>query len=743
MPRDCVANLVNRLQECGFDPRRVGDDAWEARCPVHRGTDHALAIGRNDLSHVVLECRSSHKCQYSRIVASLGWTNDHVYAETPEWLISRLKGVPTHVAPLEITSTNETDHDGPVMVQKAIGSSETTPAGSGPRTDDSSAGDDPLCASGLERLRDGEPSREPASPDTLAYRGSDGASPSQQDATAGVAVPAPDDAMSSTPAPARTEIVANANSPLEQVLGDSMVFILSTRSSHDKSGRKLERQSSVQVLKRLASNAKLFRSADGRFCAQVPVGDRLEIFGLSSPGFRDWLIDGYLIDQAEPPSSWAIRRVIGMLEARARFSAGIPEVFVRVGSQDGDGHGGDSPYFLDLGDSSGRAVAIRDQGWSIVDRPGVHFRRPEGLLPMPTPARNGSIELLRSYVNLSDPDFRLLIGWLTAALRPVGPYPVLVLNGEQASGKSTLARIVRALIDPQACPVLALPSSTHDLMATALSGWLLVYENISTIPGWLSDGVCQLAFGGGFASRTLFTNDERSVIYAQRPVVLVGIDDFVARADLRDRSVFLNLPAIHRTRRRTERSFWPAFRADYPRILGGVLDAIVGGLRELPSVDLKELPRMADFAEWGEATARGLGWGPGSFVSTYDDNRKVATEALLEDEPVATVVLALAKQGINWSGKPLELYNTIVKIAGHGLGSRWPKTISTFGNELRRLAPQLRLHGLSINFERRGGDRVVTLKADGAPSRPHSTSVPKAESRSSSNARADHSGAQT
>ena len=33
-----------------------------------------------------------------------------------------------------------------------------------------------------------------------------------------------------------------------------------------------------------------------------------------------------------------------------------------------------------------------------------------------------------------------MIAWVTAALRPVGPYPVLVLNGEQASGKSTLAR---------------------------------------------------------------------------------------------------------------------------------------------------------------------------------------------------------------------------------------------------------------------------------------------------------------
>ena len=327
--------------------------------------------------------------------------------------------------------------------------------------------------------------------------------------------------------------------------------------------------------------------------------------------------------------------MIGTLEARARFRAGIPEVFVRVG-QDGGGGEADSTYFLDLGDASGRAVAIRDVGWSVVDRPGVHFRRPEGLLPLPAPARDGSIDLLRKYVNLTEPDFRLMIAWLTAALRPVGPYPVLVLNGEQASGKSTLAKILRLLIDPQTCPSLALPNSTHDLMATAVNGWLMVYENITTIPGWLSDCVCQLAFGGGYASRTLFTNDERSVIYAQRPVILVGIDDFVKRGDLRDRSVFLNLAPIPRTGRRTERSFWPAFQADYPRILGGLLDAIAGGLRELPSVHVNELPRMADYAEWGEAVGRALGWGAGDVPSAYDDNRKGATDPLLEHSHVAT-----------------------------------------------------------------------------------------------------------
>jgi hypothetical protein len=249
-------------------------------------------------------------------------------------------------------------------------------------------------------------------------------------------------------------------------------------------------------------------------------------------------------------------------------------------------------------------------------------------------------------------------------------------------------------------------------MVTAANGWLLIYENISGISDWFSDCVCQLAFGGGFASRELFTSDERSVVYAQRPVILVGIDDFVERPDLRDRAVFLHLPPIPRTSRRSERGFWPAFRADYPRILGGLLDAMAGGLRELPSVDLKELPRMADFAEWGEAVGRGLGWGANRFLATYNDNRKEATDLILDVSPVAPLLLEIAKKQVDWSGTPLQLYQAAIKGAGKKLGPSWPKTVHTFGIELRKIAPQLRLHGLSIHFERKGGKRLVMLKTD-------------------------------
>ena len=224
----------------------------------------------------------------------------------------------------------------------------------------------------------------------------------------------------------------------------------------------------AEVLFGLASSAGFFGPRMDGF-ARVPVNGRHEIFGLKSTAFRDWLVDGYLNAYQKLPPQRSVQRVIEAVEAHARFEMHTPPVYVRVG-QAAIEDDGVSDY-LDLGDHSGRAVKIGAEGWSVVDRPGIHFWRPQGLLPLPVPSHDGSVELLRRFVNTKESDFHLLVAWMAAALRPTGPYPVLVIHGEQGSAKSTLAKVVRQLIDPQTAPVLAEPRSTRDLMVTA-SQWL-------------------------------------------------------------------------------------------------------------------------------------------------------------------------------------------------------------------------------------------------------------------------------
>ena len=113
--------------------------------------------------------------------------------------------------------------------------------------------------------------------------------------------------------------------------------------------------------------------------------------------------------------------------------------------------------------------------------------------PLPIPVNGGSVETLRSFLNVqSDNDFVLVVAWALAVLRNRGPYPVIVLSGEQGSAKSTFSAILRALLDPNTAPLRALPREDRDLFIAASNGHVLAFDNVSGLPAWISDTLCRL-----------------------------------------------------------------------------------------------------------------------------------------------------------------------------------------------------------------------------------------------------------
>ena len=127
------------------------------------------------------------------------------------------------------------------------------------------------------------------------------------------------------------------------------------------------------------------------------------------------------------------------------------------------------------------------------------------------PERGDSIDNLKPFLNLQDQnDFVLVAAWLTAALRPRGPYPVLAVSGEHGSAKSSLSRLLRSLIDPNVAPLRPIPKSLRDFFIMAKNGHVMALDNLSGIPNWASDALCQAATGGGFATRKLHTDGEKS-----------------------------------------------------------------------------------------------------------------------------------------------------------------------------------------------------------------------------------------
>jgi hypothetical protein len=101
----------------------------------------------------------------------------------------------------------------------------------------------------------------------------------------------------------------------------------------------------------------------------------------------------------------------------------------------------------------------------------------------------------------------------------------------------------------------------RDLFIAASNGHVLAFDNVSGLPAWISDTLCRLATGGGFAVRQLYSDQDEVLFDAARPVILNGIEDIVTRPDLADRALFLTLEPIAEERRRPEQELWACLRA--------------------------------------------------------------------------------------------------------------------------------------------------------------------------------------
>ncbi len=353
----------------------------------------------------------------------------------------------------------------------------------------------------------------------------------------------------------------------------------------------------------------------------------------------------------------------------------------------------------------------------MIDNPPVRFRRAAGMQPLPMPVPGGSVAALRSFLNVqSDTDFVLVVAWALACLRNRGPYPVIVLSGEQGSAKSTFSAILRALLDPNTAPLRALPREDRDLFIAASNGHVLAFDNVSGLPAWISDTLCRLATGGGFAVRQLYTDQDEVLFDAARPVILNGIEDIVTRPDLADRAVFLTLEPIPEERRRPEAELWAAFEAERPRILGVLLDAVVEGLKRLPETHLPKLPRMADFALWATACETAL-WPAGTFWSAYCENRDEAVEGVIDADPIAAGVRAVMATRTEWTGTASDLLGALAEMAGERVAKSktWPDSPRALAGRLRRAATFLRKIGIEIGFDREGRARTRIIRITTTP----------------------------
>jgi energy-coupling factor transporter ATP-binding protein EcfA2 len=484
-----------------------------------------------------------------------------------------------------------------------------------------------------------------------------------------------------------------------------------------------EKKSQATLLVEMAKGAELFKDPDyGEAWVTFTIGGHSETYLVESEHFSLWLQRKCYETHRKPPHPQALKTAIATLKSEAIFNGREHRVNLRTAE-----HGG--CIYIDMGDPAWHVIEVNAQGWQVVDKAPVKFSRPKGTAALPNPEGGGSLDELNQFLNVQTEDERALLKcWMLSAFMPRGPYPILLVHGPQGSGKSTLSKVLKKIIDPRTALLRAEPHDARDLIAAAKNSHLLVFDNLSRLPAALADAACRLSTGGGLGGRALYTNAEEIVFDATRPQIYNGIPELgPTRSDFLDRVIIIRLPEVKG--RIAETELWGRFDKVKGRIFGALLDAISFSLRVDRKNIVGDLPRMADFVQLAISCEPALGLQPGTVLRAYEENRREVNSIALEASPFAETFLRFCRtqvpQGakfptIIWEGSSAHLLvelddylrelnsytdNRVTRPWG------WPGNAAALGAALSRLEPNLKDAGIEIRRRRSGIGRTLTIVA--------------------------------
>jgi len=396
----------------------------------------------------------------------------------------------------------------------------------------------------------------------------------------------------------------------------------------------------------------LWHDSTGTGWVDFTVEENQQTARIRSKRFRDFLAQALWEQEERSINSEGWSEAVGTLEGLARFNGPEREAFLRVGKHEGS-------IYIDLGTDDWRIVRVSPNGWDIIpySECPVRFYRADCQLPLPTPTRGGSLEDLWQLLNVREADRPLVVGWLLSCLTPDGPKPILVFSGEKGSGKSSAASLLKRLTDPTNVDMFGGVEEQRQFAVAAANRWVLCFDNLTHLSTEQQNLLCRASTGGGFTYRALYTDLEEVSVKYLRPQILTGVDLVPTRSDILERCLIVRLERIPEKNRLSERKLESLISSLLPGIYGSLLDLMVVALRNLPTIELDELPRMGDFYELCIAA------GIPNFESAYAGNIETGNQAAVEASPLAEGILSLleAHNGY-WQGTSTELVRKLQEL---------------------------------------------------------------------------------
>lgn len=466
----------------------------------------------------------------------------------------------------------------------------------------------------------------------------------------------------------------------------------------------------LRVLMSIAKEVSLLHDARGRPFASMQVDGHREVWPLMSKTTKNRFKKMYVGRTQQLPPAAVFSDFLNLLDYKAINETPEKPLWTRVGYVD-------DAVYIDLCNDNWEVVKITKNGWRIFKKPKAYFYRSNAQQPLPIPKRAKRKKTLRKFMSLlnMNPDDRILvISWLLGSFNVEGPFPLLVLQGEPGSGKTTIARMIQSLVDPSSIDGGDIPRRAEDLMIAAEHSWVLAFDNVSFINDRQSNDFCRLSTGGGGTRRKLYEDSEQVLFTAKRPVIMNGINNIIYKEDLADRAIVVE--TIPFTKRLSLKALNNEFQSLRPYLFGLICDGISSALANRDKIELPEYPRMADFAIWVCAAEKAVFGKEDNFMKAYNRNRRDQSNMRHEADPVIRSIKEFMKDRNKWKGTSENLLNLLAQALPGGdegekiMGGRqWPGASNKLSSRLRLIAPALRQVGFDIQFARTSNARLIIL----------------------------------
>jgi hypothetical protein len=432
-----------------------------------------------------------------------------------------------------------------------------------------------------------------------------------------------------------------------------------------------------------------------------------QVYSLKSGIVRDWFASLLYKSEEKVPGGDATSSALSILRAKAREGPQMT-LYNRVAPDGADG------ILIDMANKNWQRIHITKRGWFVDDSDYPIFNRFSHQKALPHPVKGGDpLDILR-FVNLKNEEHRLLyIVAIISYFIPEIQHPIILIWGPHGSGKSLAHQVARAVIDPSVVGLLHLPRVDRELVQQLYHNYLGLYDNLSSLPDWASDIFCRAVTGAGNTKRQLYMDDDDIIYEYRRCLGLNGINISAQKPDLLDRTLILQCEMLDNHNRLEEREMARQLEEAAPLILGGILDAISKALSIYSTIQLGELPRLADFTHWGCAITEALGMDRQLFLDAVTHNIRSQSEEALRASLIATALVTfMENHSDNWIGTPETLYDALCNYANdHKISTRqksWPKNSVWMIRRLNEAAPSLSAVGITLEI-RGGRHRTVTI----------------------------------